>query len=62
MAVSAHAAFPTPRHVVGEVGRKRGLAHAGTAGEDDEVGLLQTAHHAVEVLEPGGEADNFPSR
>ena len=32
------------------------LAHAGAAGEDDQVGGLQAAHHAVEIVEPGGDA------
>ena len=52
-------AFPASRHVVGEVGGERRLAHARAAGEDDEVGFLQAAHHAVEVLEAGGEARQF---
>ena len=41
--------------VVGDVGGERRLAHAGAAGQDDEVGALQPAHHAVEVAQPGGE-------
>ena len=54
-AVRAHLAFPRLGDVVGDVGGERGLAHAGAAGEDDEVGALQAAHHAVEVGEAGGE-------
>ena len=42
--------------VVGDVGGERGLAHAGAAGEDDQVGGLQAAHLAVEVVQAGGEA------
>ena len=41
--------------VEGDVGGERGLAHARAAGEDDQVGGLQAAHHAVEVVEAGGE-------
>ena len=41
--------------VEGDVGGERGLAHAGAAGEDDQVGGLQAAHDAVEVVEAGGE-------
>ena len=45
----------SPRHglgdVVGDVGGERGLAHAGTAGEDDQVGALQAAHLAVEIAQ-----------
>ena len=37
------------------IGGERGLAHAGAAGQDDEVGVLQPAHHAVEVAQAGGE-------
>src|SRR6188472_124756 len=39
--------------VVGDVGGKRGLAHAGAAGDDDQVGRLQAAHLGVEVLQSG---------
>ena len=56
VAVGAHLAAPGARDVVGDIGGERGFAHAGTAGEDDEVGRLQPAHHAVEVVEPGGDA------
>ena len=38
--------------VFDDVHGKRGLAHAGTGGEHDEVGLLQAVRDAVEVLEP----------
>ena len=55
-AVGPHLAAPRLGDVVGDVGGERGLAHAGTAGEDDEVGGLQAAHHAVEVGEAGREA------
>ena len=42
--------------VVGDVGGERGLAHAGAAGDDDQVGRLQAAHLGVEVVQAGGEA------
>ena len=45
--------------VVGDVGGERGLAHAGTAGEDDQVGRLQAAHLDVEVAQAGGDAGQF---
>src|SRR6201999_1236398 len=45
-----------PGNVVGDVGRQRGLAHAGTAGDDDQVGRLQAAHLGVEVAQAGGDA------
>ena len=51
-----HLAAPGARDVVGDVGGERGLAHAGTAGDDDQVGRLQAAHLAVEILEAGREA------
>ena len=35
--------------VEGDVGGERRFAHAGTAGEDDEIGRLQAAHIAVEI-------------
>ena len=37
--------------VVGDVGGERGLAHAGTAGDDDQVGALQAAHLGVEIAQ-----------
>ena len=42
--------------VVGDVGGERGLAHAGTAGDDDQVGRLQAAHLGVEIAQAGGDA------
>ena len=42
--------------VEGDVGGERGLAHGRAAGEDDEVGGLQAAEHAVEVGEAGRDA------
>ena len=56
VAVGAHLAAPGLGDVVGDVGGERGLAHARAAGEDDEVGGLQPAHLAVEVVQAGGEA------
>ena len=40
----------------GDFGREGGLAHAGAAGEDHEVGGVQAAGLLVEVAETGGEA------
>ena len=54
--VGAHFAAPGARDVVGEVGGKRSFPHARTAGEDDQVGRLQPAHHAVDVHQSGREA------
>ena len=42
--------------VESDVGRKRRLTHGWPAGEHDQVGTLQAAHHAIEINEPGGEA------
>src|SRR5665213_3784851 len=42
-------------HVVGDIGGKRRLAHAGTAGDDDQVGGLQAAHLDVEIAQAGGD-------
>ena len=44
------------RDVVGDVGGERGLAHAGTAGDDDQVGRLQAAHLGVEIAQARGDA------
>ena len=51
-AVGLHLAAIGMRHVVGDVGGERGFAHAGAAGHDDQVGLLQPAHFGIEVLQP----------
>src|SRR5262249_54028125 len=53
MSVGAYFATPGARDVVGNVGGERGLAHAGAAGDDDQIGRLQAAHLAIEVLEAG---------
>ena len=58
-AVGARAALPSLGDVEGDVGGERALAHAGASRQDHEVGFLQPAHHAVEVLEAGGEAGQF---
>ena len=42
--------------VVGDVGGERGLAHAGAAGDDDQVGRLQAAHLGVEIAQARGDA------
>ena len=54
-----HLAAPGARDVVGDVGGERRLAHAGPAGEDDEVGFLQAAHLAVEVAQAGRKPGQF---
>ena len=50
-AVGLHLGLIRLRHIVGDVGGERGLAHAGTAGDDDQVGTLQPAHLGVEVAQ-----------
>ena len=40
----------------GDVGAERALAHAGTAGDDDQVGFVKAADLGVEAVESGGEA------
>ena len=42
--------------VVGDVGGERGFSHAGAAGDDDEVGVLQPAHLVIEVAQTGSDA------
>jgi hypothetical protein len=37
---------------------KRGLSHAGSARDDEELGALEARGHLVELLEPGGQADD----
>ena len=44
------------RDVERDVGGERRLAHAGAAGQNDEVGRLQTAHVAIEVQKAGGDS------
>ncbi len=56
VAIGTHLAAPGTRDVVSDIGRKRGLAHAGTPGNDDQIRRLQAAHPGVEIREPGGEA------
>ena len=58
-AVGLHLALVGPGDVVGDVGGERGLAHAGTAGDDDQVGGLQAAHLGVEVAQARGDARQF---
>ncbi len=43
--------------ILGHVERQRGLAHAGAAGDDDQVGGAQAARLVVQVVEAGGHAD-----
>jgi hypothetical protein len=40
------------RGVEGDVGGKRGLAHARTAGKDDKVGIVQAADLFVDRISP----------
>ena len=54
--VGPHVAAPGLCDVVGEVGGERRLSHAGPARDDDQVGRLQPAHHAIEVAHAGREA------
>ena len=56
VAVGADLARPGLGDVVGDVGGERGFAHAGTAGEDDQVGGLQAAHARVEIGQAGRDA------
>ncbi len=42
--------------VEADIGDERGLAHGRAAGEDDEVGGLQPAHHPVEIDQPRRDA------
>ena len=55
MSVGLDLALPGARDVVADVGGERAFAHAGSAGQNDQIRRLQTAHHAVELVEPGGE-------
>ncbi len=48
------------RDVERDVGGERGLAHAGTSREHDQVGGLQAAHAAVEVAHAGRDARQMP--
>jgi hypothetical protein len=43
------------RGILGNVNGPRGLAHAGTGGDDDQVGRLQAAGHLVELGVVGGQ-------
>ena len=45
------------RHVLGDVEREAGLAHARPAGDDDQVAAVEAVGDAVEVDEAGGHAD-----
>ena len=39
------------RHLIGDVGGKRSLAHRRAAGEDDEVGGLKAPHLLIEIAQ-----------
>ena len=45
-------------HAAEQVVQESGLAHRRAAREDDQVRAVQTAKHAVEIFEIGGEAGN----
>ena len=53
VSIGAYLAAPGACDIVGDVRGKRGLAHAGAAGDDDQIGRLQAAHLTVEILESG---------
>ena len=48
--------------VRGHAERERGLAHAGAAGDDDQVARLEARRHVVDVAEPGGRAGHLAAR
>ena len=54
--VGAELAAIGARDVEGDIGRERGLAHAGAPGDDDEVGRLQAAQLVIEIVEAGRDA------
>ena len=54
--VRTHFAAPCLGDVVGHVGGERGLAHAGAARKNHEIGGLQSAHHAIHVVQAGRKA------
>jgi len=41
-----------------DIERKRGLAHAGASGNNNQVGILQTGCHVVNFFKSGGYAGN----
>ena len=55
-------AFPDPatRSVERNVGRKRGLAHTGTSGENHKVAVMQAAAFGVDAVEAGGHTRKMP--
>ena len=55
-------AAPGVGDVEGDVGGQRGLAHAGTARHDDQVGRLQAAHLVVEIDHAVEMPASLPSR
>ena len=48
------------RDIEGDVGRERGLAHAGAPGDDHEIGGLQAAHIAIEIGKAGRDPGQAP--
>ena len=52
-AVGARSALIGFGDIKGDVGGERRLAHARTAGENDQIRGLQAAHIAVEIRQPG---------
>ena len=43
--------LPKPRRIERHVGGKRGLTHAGTARDDDEIGRMQAAEQRIQIGE-----------
>ena len=58
----AHRPPLADRHVLGDVQGEAGLAHAGAAGDDDQVPLVQPLGDAVEVDEAGRDAGEHAPR
>ncbi len=55
MPIGAQFAYPCLCNIVSDVGGERGFAHAGPAGQDDQIRGLQAAHLGVEIGQAGGE-------
>jgi len=57
-----HVTHPAPGGIECDVGRERGLAHAGTAGEDQQIRTVEAAGRGVEVGQAGGDARDAAAR
>ena len=53
---------PALRRIEGDVGGKRGLAHARASGKDDKVGIMQAAAFGVYAVEACGHARKMSTR